>query len=202
MKTLTAAAAALALSLAPAAARAEAIAYAIDTGHSQTSFSVKHLVISTVRGEFGKTEGTVVIDDADVSKSRVEATIDVASVNTREEKRDAHLKSPDFFDVARFPTLTFKSTKVEKGAEGHLKVTGDLTLKGVTKPVVLDVTGPTKEIKDPWGNLKRGVAVTGTINRKDFGIAWGTVIEAGPVVGDEVKIEIDAELTKAVAARK
>ena len=110
MKTLTAAAAALALSLAPAAARAEAIAYAIDTGHSQTSFSVKHLVISTVRGEFGKTEGTVVIDDADVSKSRVEATIDVASVNTREEKRDAHLKSPDFFDVARFPTLTFKST--------------------------------------------------------------------------------------------
>ena len=202
MKTLTAAAAALALSLAPAAARAEAIAYAIDTGHSQTSFSVKHLVISTVRGEFGKTEGTVVIDDADVSKSKVEATIDVASVNTREEKRDAHLKSPDFFDVARFPTLTFKSTKVEKGAEGHLKVTGDLTLKGVTRPVVLDVTGPTKEIKDPWGNLKRGVAVTGTINRKDFGIAWGTVIEAGPVVGDEVKIEIDAELTKAVAARK
>ena len=91
---------------------------------------------------------------------------------------------------------------MEKGAEGQLKVTGDLTLKGVTKPVVLDVTGPTKEIKDPWGNLKRGVAVTGTINRKDFGIAWGTVIEAGPVVGDEVKIEIDAELTKAVAARK
>ena len=202
MKTTAAAALALALSLAPAASRAEAVAYAIDTGHSQTSFSVKHLVISTVRGEFGKTEGTVVIDEADLSKSRVEATIDVASVNTREAKRDEHLKSADFFDVGKFPTLTFKSTKVARGADGHLAVTGDLTLKGVTRSVVLDVAGPTKEIKDPWGNVKRGVAVTGSINRKDFGIAWGTVIEAGPVVGDEVKIEIDAELTKAVAARK
>jgi len=177
-------------------ALAAAATYKIDSSHAQTSFAVKHLVISTVRGEFGKTEGTLVIDDADVSKSSVEATIDVASVNTREEKRDAHLKSPDFFDVAKFPKMTFKSTKVEAAGAGKLKVTGDLTLKGVTKSVVLDVTGPTAEIKDPWGNTRRGVSATGKINRQDFGVSWGKLIEAGPVVGDEVTIQIEAELLK------
>jgi polyisoprenoid-binding protein YceI len=190
------------LALAPALALADGTAYTIDSAHSQTAFSVKHLVISTVRGEFGKTEGTVLIDDADLAHSKVEAVIDVASITTREPKRDEHLKSPDFFDVAKFPKLTFKSTKVEKSADGSLKVTGDLTLKGVTKPVVLAVAGPTKEVKDPYGNVKRGVSVTGTINRKDFGMGWGPVIEAGPVVGDEVAIQIDAELTKDVPAKK
>ena len=129
-------------------------------------------MISTVRGEFGKTEAKVVIDEADITKSTVEATIDVASINTRDEKRDAHLKSPDFFDVAKFPTMTFKSTKVEKAGEG-LKVTGDLTMHGVTKPVVLDVTGPSQVIKDPWGLSRRGVSATTKVNRKDFGVSYG-----------------------------
>ncbi|MBK9517809.1 MAG: YceI family protein [Anaeromyxobacter sp.] len=165
--------------------------FKIDGAHSQASFSVKHLLISNVRGEFGKTEGVVVFDEADPAKSRVEATIDVASVNTRDEKRDAHLKNADFFEVAKFPTITFKSTKVEK-ATGGLKVTGDLTMKGVTKQVVLDVTGPTAEVKDPWGNAKRGVSATTQINRKDFGVSYGP----DAIVSDLVKIQIDAELTK------
>jgi polyisoprenoid-binding protein YceI len=198
MKRFTSVAAAAALALAASPALAETSTWKLDSAHSQTNFSVKHLVISTVRGEFGKTEGAVTLDEGDVTKSKVEATIDVASVNTREQKRDEHLKSPDFFDVAKFPKMTFKSTKVEKAGDGKLKVTGDLTLKGVTKSVVLDVTGPTKEIKDPWGNVKRGIAASGKINRQDFGVSWGKMIEAGPVVGDEVAIEIEAELSKDV----
>ena len=186
MKVIAAALAAL-LAL-PALA---ADSFKIDTSHSQASFTVKHLLISNVRGEFGKTEGVVVLDEADPSKSKVEAIIDVASVNTRDEKRDAHLKNGDFFDVAKFPTITFKSTKVEKSAEG-LKVTGDLTMKGVTKSVVLDVAGPTAEVKDPWGNAKRGASATTTINRKDFGVSYGP----DAIVSDLVKIQIDVELTK------
>ena len=186
MKLITVALAAL-LAL-PALA---ADSFKIDGSHSQASFTVKHLLISNVRGEFGKTEGVVVLDEADPSKSKVEATIDVASVNTRDEKRDAHLKNADFFDVAKFPTITFKSTKVEKSAEG-LKVTGDLTMKGVTKSVVLDVAGPTAEVKDPWGNAKRGASATTTINRKDFGVSYGP----DAIVSDLVKIQIDVELTK------
>ena len=166
--------------------------FQLDGAHSQASFTVKHLLISDVRGEFGKTEGVVVLDEADPSRSRVEATIDAATVNTRDEKRDAHLKGADFFDVAKFPAITFKSTKVERAGAGALKVTGDLTIKGVTKPVVLDVTGPTAEIKDPWGNAKRGVSATTQINRKDFGVSYGP----DAVVSDLVKIQIDAELTK------
>jgi polyisoprenoid-binding protein YceI len=188
--------------LAPALALADATPYKIDGAHTHASFTVRHLVISNVRGEFGKTEGVVAIDDADLSRSKVEASIDITSIDTREPKRDEHLKSADFFDAAKFPTMTFKSTKVEKAGEGKLKVTGNLTLKGVTRPVVLEVVGPTKEIKDPWGNVKRGVSVSGKINRKDFGMTWGGVIEAGPVVGDEVAIEIEAELTKDVPATK
>ncbi len=185
-----------ALALAALPALAQTSTWKIDSSHAHASFTVRHLVITNVRGEFGKTEGTLTLDEGDVTKSKVEATIDMASVSTREPKRDEHLKSPDFFDVAKFPKMTFRSTKVEKAGDGRLKVTGDLTLKGVTKSVVLDVTGPTKEIKDPWGNSRRGVAATGTINRQDFGVSWGKVIEAGPVVGDEVKIEIEAELLK------
>ena len=185
-----------ALALAALPALADTSSWKLDPAHSQTNFSVKHLVISTVRGEFGKTEGTVLLDEGDITKSKVEATIDVASVNTREPKRDEHLRSPDFFDVAKFPKMTFVSTKIEKAGEGMLKVTGNLTLKGVTKPVTLDVTGPTKEIKDPWGNTRRGLSATGKINRQDFGVAWSKLIEAGPVVGDEVTINIEAELLK------
>jgi polyisoprenoid-binding protein YceI len=195
MKRLIAAAA---LALAALPALADTTSWKIDSAHAHSAFTVRHLVITNVRGEFGKTEGMVMLDESDVTKSKVEATIDVASVSTREAKRDEHLRSADFFDVAKFPKMTFKSTKVEKAGDGKLKVTGDLTLKGVTKSVVLDVTGPTKEIKDPWGNVKRGIAATGRINRQDFGVSWSKLIEAGPVVGDEVSIEIEAELTKDV----
>jgi polyisoprenoid-binding protein YceI len=169
----------------------------IDTAHTQTGFSVKHFMLSTVRGDFAKTTGTAVIDDANLDKSSVEVTIDVASVGTRDQKRDAHLKSPDFFDVAKFPTMTFKSTKVEKAGEG-LKVTGDLTMHGVTRPVVLDVTSLTKEIKDPYGNWRRAVSATARLNRKDFGVSYGP----DSVVSDLVNVSIEAELVKAAPAAK
>jgi polyisoprenoid-binding protein YceI len=181
-----------------AASPALADAYKVDPAHSASTFAVKHMLISTVRGEFTKTEGNVTIDPADVTKSSVEATIDAASVNTRDEKRDGHLKSPDFFDVAKFPKITFKSTKVEKAGEGKLKVTGDLTMHGVTKAVVLDVTGPSAEVKDPYGNLRRGLSATTTVNRKDFGVSYGP----DAVVSDAVAITIDAELLKQAPAAK
>jgi polyisoprenoid-binding protein YceI len=181
---------ALAAAVLPTLALA-ADAWKIDGSHTQAGFSVKHFMISTVRGDFDKTEGKVMLDEADITKSTVEATIDVASVSTRDEKRDTHLKAADFFDVAKFPKMTFKSTKVEKAGEG-LKVTGDLTMKGVTKPVVLDVTGPTKEIKDPWGNTRRGLSATTKLNRKDFGVNYGP----DAVVSDMVTVTIEAELVK------
>ncbi len=176
--------------------------YDIDPAHSQSTFTVKHLVISNVRGEFGKTTGTVVIDDADPTRSSVQATIDTTSITTREPKRDAHLKSPDFFDAEKYPTMTFKSTKVERAGEGKYKVTGDLTIKGTRKPVVLDVTGPTQEIKGMMGETRRAVSATTRINRRDFGLNWSKMVEAGPVVGDDVNIEISAELVKAGEAPK
>lgn len=172
--------------------------FKIDGAHTQAAFAVKHLMISNVRGEFGKTEGVLVLDEADPSRSSVEATIDVASIDTRDAKRDEHLRNADFFDAGKFPKITFKSTKVEKAGEGALKVTGDLTIKGVTKKVVLDVAGPSAEIKDPWGNAKRGVSATATINRKDFGVSYGP----DAIVSDLVKIQIDAELVKEQPAKK
>jgi polyisoprenoid-binding protein YceI len=187
MKTFVAA---FALTLAPALAAADT--YKIEGSHTQSGFAVKHLLISTVRGEFGKTEGTVVIDPADLTRSTVEATIDATTIDTRDAKRDEHLRNADFFDVAKFPRITFKSTKVEKAGEGTLKVTGDLTMKGVTKPVVLTVEGPSAEIKDPWGNTRRGLSATARINRKDFGVSYGP----DAVVSDVVAITIDAELLK------
>jgi polyisoprenoid-binding protein YceI len=196
MKRIARIAAVLALAL-PGLALGATSTWQLDPAHTHAIFGVRHLVITTVKGEFGKTTGTLVLDEADVTKSKVEATIDVTTLNTREPKRDEHLRSPDFFDVAKHQTITFKSTKVEKAGEGKLKVTGDLTLRGVTKSVTLDVAGPTQEIKDPWGNVKRGVSATGKINRKDFGLNWSKAIEAGPVVGDEVTIEIESELAKA-----
>ena len=192
MKRITAAA----LAILPALALADVTTWNIDPLHTQSEFSVKHLVISTVKGEFGKTAGVLKIDDKDITRSSVEATIDTTSINTRIADRDTHLKSPDFFDVAKYPTITFKSTKVEKAGDGLL-VTGDLTMKNVTKPVTLTVTGPSPEIKDPWGNARRGLSARGKLNRKDFGLMWSKAVEAGPVVGDDVNIEIDAEIVKA-----
>jgi polyisoprenoid-binding protein YceI len=192
MKRLLALAVAL---CAPALALAQS-SWIIEPNHSHAGFAVRHLVISNVRGEFGKTTGTVQLDERDVTRSSVEATIETGTIDTRVADRDAHLRSPDFFDVAKYPKITFKSTKVEKAGDGKLKVTGNLTIKDVTKPVVLDVTGPTAEIKDPWGKTRRGISASGKINRRDFGLTWGKVVEAGPVVGDDVTIEIEAELLK------
>jgi len=184
------------LTLTPLAALAEPQSWSIDPAHSQTTFSVRHMVISTVRGAFQKTSGTVKLDEADPSRSSVEATIDAASIDTRVEQRDGHLRSPDFFDVAKYPNITFHSTKVEKVSAGKLKVTGDLTIHGVTKSVVLDVEGPTEAIKDGKG-LRRGLTATTSINRQDYGLKWNKMVEAGPIVGDEVKIEIEAEIVSA-----
>ena len=192
MKRLFAVAVALAV---PAAALAQST-WNVDPAHTHSSFTIRHLVITNVRGEFGKTTGTIVLDEKDVTKSTVEAAIETGTIDTRVTDRDNHLRSPDFFDVAKYPSMTFKSTKVEKAGEGKLKVTGNLTIKNVTKPVVLDVTGPTKEIKDPGGNVRRGVSAVTKINRQEFGLTWSKTIEAGPVVGDEVTIEIEAELLK------
>ncbi len=185
----------LALAL-PAAALAESSTWSIDPAHSESSFTVRHMVVSNVKGAFQKTTGTVVLDEADLTKSTVEATIDVSSLSTHQDQRDSDLKSPNFFDAAKYPTITFKSTKVEKAGEGKLKVTGNLTMKGTTKPVVLEVEGPSQPVKDPWGNVRRGLTATTTLNRFDFGLEYNKVIEAGPVVGKEVKVEINAELVK------
>jgi len=171
----------------------------IDPAHSAAQFSVRHLAISTVRGGFSKVQGTVNFDDADISKSNVDVTIDVSTVDTREPKRDDDLRSDRFFDVKDFPTMSFKSTKVEQLAPGKLKVTGDLTIRGVTKPVVLEVEGPTAPVKDPWGNQRAAATATTKINRQDFGVKWNANMDnGGVVVGDEVSITIDIEMIKQV----
>lgn len=169
--------------------------YEIDPAHSAAQFSVRHLAVSTVRGEFGKVTGTLQLDDKDVTKSTVEALIDVASITTRNDKRDEHLKSPDFFDIAKYPAITFKSKKVTRDGADKLKVAGDLSLHGVTKEVVLSVDGPAKPLKDPWGNTKSGATATTKISRRDFGLTWNKALDTGGVVvGDEVSITIDVEL--------
>ena len=183
------------LSLAPALALAAPASWSLDASHSQVGFAVKHLVISNVRGEFSKYEGKLVLDDAEPTKAHVEATIDVNSLDTRVADRDAHLKSPDFFDAAKYPSITFKSTRVEKAGKGRLRVTGDLTLHGVTKPVVLDVT-TTPEVKGMYGETRRGFSATTKIDRKAFGLTWNKLVEAGPAVGDEVTIALDLEVVK------
>lgn len=169
--------------------------FQIDPRHSAAEFAVTHLMISTVRGEFHGVNGTVVLDDQDPSKSVVNVTIDAASVDTREPDRDKHLKSPDFFDVAKYPTITFKSTKVEPAGPGKLKVLGDLTIHGVTRQVTLDVTTPKAPIKDPWGLQRSAVYGTTKINRQDFGVKWNAALDAGGVaVSDDVNITLDVEM--------
>ncbi|WP_242393943.1 YceI family protein [Anaeromyxobacter oryzisoli] len=179
----------------PALALAAPAAWNLDPSHSTAGFAVKHLVISTVRGEFRTFSGIVKLDDADVTKSTVEATIDVNSLDTRVADRDAHLKSPDFFDVAKYPTITFRSTKVARAGRGALKVTGDLSMHGVTKPVTLDVV-PSAEVKGMYGETRRGFSAKTRINRQAFGLTWNKLVEAGPAVGDEVTIDLDLEVVK------
>lgn len=174
------------------------ITYEIDPAHSSVHFSVRHMMLSNVRGEFGKVSGTVKYDPQNPESSSVEATIDARSINTRDAQRDNHLKSADFLDVEKFPTLTFRSKKVQITSSNGGKVTGDLTLHGVTREVTLNVEGPTQEVKDPWGKQRIGASATAKLNRKDFGLTWNAALEAGGVmVGDEVKIEMDLELTRA-----
>ena len=178
-------------------ASAATTTWQIDPMHTAAQFSVKHLAISTVRGGFSNVKGTVILDDADISKSSVDVTIDVSTVDTRTPDRDKDLKSDKFFDVAKYPTMTFKSTKVEQAGAGKLKVTGDLTIRGTTKSVVLDVDGPTAPVKDPWGNQRSAVTATTKINRQDFGVKWNATMDnGGVVVGDEVSITIDAEMVQ------
>jgi polyisoprenoid-binding protein YceI len=187
-----------ALAAAPVLAAPET--FEIDSTHSATQFAVKHMVYATVRGGFGKTAGRLAIDKQDWSKSSVEATIDATTIDTRDPKRDGHLKSPDFLDVAQYPTITFKSTKVEPAGAGKLKAAGNLTIHGVTKPVFLDIEGPSPEFKDPWGNQRVGATARTKINRKDFGVNWSQNLDTGgAVVGDEVDITIDIEAVKKAA---
>ena len=182
------------------ASLASATVYKIDPVHSEVGFAVKHLMVSTVRGKFTKFEGTVEYDPANVAASKVDVKIDASSIDTSNAKRDAHLQSADFFDVEKFPAITFTSKKVE-GAPGALKVTGDLTMHGVTKEVVLDVDGPTDAIKHPSGMNVRGASATTKVDRKDFGLTWNKALEAGGVmVGDEVKITLDLEMDEAPPA--
>lgn len=171
--------------------------WTIDPDHSNVGFKVRHLMVSNVKGSFDKHSGTVEIDDKDITKSKVNVTIDTNSINTNVQKRDEHLRSADFFDVAKYPTMTFVSKKVAKAGKDKLKVTGDLTLHGVTKQVVLDVVGPTKESKDPWGNIRKGATATTKINRKDFGLVWNAALETGGVaVGDEITITLEIEMIR------
>ncbi len=183
------------LALVPALALAAPTTWNVDASHSQVGFAVRHLVISNVRGEFKTYQGKISLDDADPARSSVEATIDVNSIDTKVADRDAHLKSADFFDVANHPNMTFKSTKVARAGKDRLKVTGDLTLRGVTKPVVLDVT-TTPEVKGMGGEVRRGFAATTKISRKAYGLTWNKVVEAGPAVGDEVTIALELEAVK------
>ena len=171
--------------------------WTIDPDHSNIGFKVRHLMVSNVKGSFDKHTGTVEINDKDVTKSKVEVTIDTNSINTNVQKRDDHLRSADFFDVAKFPTMTFVSKKVAKAGKDKLKVTGDLTLHGVTKQVVLDVEGPSVESKDPMGAIRRGATASTKINRKDFGLVWNKALETGGVaVGEEVTITLEIEMIK------
>lgn len=178
-------------------ALASATIWNIDPDHSNIGFKVRHLMISNVKGSFEKNSGVVDINDKDITKSKVQVSIDTASINTNVQKRDEHLRSADFFDVAKYPTMTFVSKKVAKAGKDKLKVTGDLTLHGVTKEVVLDVEGPTKESKDPWGNIRSGAVASTKINRKDFGLVWNKALETGGVaVGEEVTINLEIEMIK------
>jgi polyisoprenoid-binding protein YceI len=170
----------------------------IDPVHSVAEFKVKHMMISNVKGQFTGVTGVLSLDEVDVTNSQVEATLDAASVNTRDAQRDTHLKSADFFHVEKFPTLSFKSTLVNRTSDGDLAVAGNLTINGVTRKVVFAVEGPSAPAKDPWGNHRVGLSATTKINRKDFGLTWNAALETGGIlVGDEITITLDVQFVKA-----
>jgi polyisoprenoid-binding protein YceI len=170
----------------------------IDPVHSVAEFKVRHMMISNVKGQFTNLKGTVALNEADITDSQVNAEIDATSINTREPQRDAHLKSADFFDVEKFPALSFKSTRIRRAGDAELSVVGELSIHGVTREVVFDVEGPTAPGKDPWGNTRIGLYATTKINRKDFGLTWNAALETGGIlVGDEVTISLDVQFVKA-----
>lgn len=179
----------------PVLARADT--WQIDPAHTNVEFTVRHMMISNVKGQFQKTSGAVTANSSDPATAKIDATIDASSIDTRVERRDADLKGPNFLDVAKYPTITFKSTKIEADGPGKWKVTGDLTLHGVTKPVVLEVESSGPPIQDPMGNTRAGASATANIKRSDFGLSYNKVLESGGVmVGDEVAISIDVEAIK------
>ncbi len=170
----------------------------LDPAHSVAEFKVKHMMISNVKGQFTGVKGELTLDEANIANSKIEATIEAATITTGEAQRDAHLKSADFFDVEKFATLGFRSTGVTVKGEGELAVTGELTIHGVTRQVVFEVEGPTAPAKDPWGNLRVAISARTKINRKDYGLTWNAALETGGIlVGEEVIITLDVEFVKA-----
>jgi len=170
----------------------------IDPAHTVAEFKVKHMMIANVKGHFSGVSGVLVRDESNPANDRVEATIEAASIETRNEQRDGHLKSADFFHVEKFPTLHFKSTGIVVVADGELSVEGDLTIRGVTRRVRFAVEGPTPPARDPWGSTRIGISASTRINRKDFGLTWNTALETGGIlVGDDVTITLDAQFVKA-----
>jgi polyisoprenoid-binding protein YceI len=170
----------------------------IDPVHSVAEFKVKHMMISNVKGQFTGVKGVLALDETDLANSHIEASIESASVNTRDAQRDTHLKSADFFDVEKFPALSFQSTRISRVGDQELAVAGNLTIHGITRNVVFNVEGPSAPGKDPWGNTRLGLSATTRINRKDFGLTWNAALETGGIlVGDEVTITLDVQFVKA-----
>jgi polyisoprenoid-binding protein YceI len=177
------------------------IIYKIDPAHSSANFVVRHMMITNVRGGFSGVEGTIEFDPQNPTDARLDAVITTSKINTLDENRDAHLRSADFLDAEQFPTITFKSKKIEPAGEGEWKVKGDLTVHGVTKEVVLNVEGPTAEGKDPFGNIRIGASATTKIKRSDFGLTWNAALETGGIlVGDDLKIELEISAIRAEAS--
>lgn len=180
----------------PASVGAETTSWILDAGHSRVGFSVPHLVVSSVSGRFSQVSGTVSLDEANLAKSDVEITIQTNSIDTDEPKRDEHLRGPDFFDAAKFPVIVFKSTKITPAGANKYKLTGELSMHGVSKLVTLDAQ-LSPAIKNPWGKQVRGVKISGKLKRSDYGLTWNKALEAGGmVVGDEVTLEVQVEINK------
>ena len=178
-------------------AGAETRVWDIDGAHSSAHFSIRHMMISNVRGQFTRISGSVVLDEQDITRSKVEGEVEVGSINTREADRDGHLKSGDFFDAAKYPKIIFRSAKIARNGDGKLVLTGDLTIRDVTKPISLEVEEVTQQMKDPWGKVRFGASARGQLNRKDFGLTWNKAIEGGGLlVGEQVNLTIEAEFVR------
>ena len=191
-----------ALGAAASPARAQSAKWDIDPSHSSASFAVTHLMVATVRGEFGKMSGQIGFDGSNFAAVQAEAVIDATTISTREAKRDDHLKSPDFFDVAKYPTITFKSKRAEPAGANAFRLVGDLAMRGVTREVTLDVKA-TDQVKGVRGETRIGAQATTKLNRKDFGVSWNRALDSGGVVvGDEVTVTIDLSLVKKDGAPK